>query len=473
MSTDAAGNSAGGTPSRIESTDVIVVGGGLAGYCAAVEAADHGARVVLFEREARIGGATVLSGGSFAFAGTDLQARHGHHDSSELLFEDLRNVGGYRNDEALVRAYVDQQHDAYCWLGALGVTFERLFIASGQSVPRAHSRNPSDVLARVVAAAEARGVQTRLSCRVRRLLRSSVDGPVEGVEVDSAAGRTRHIAKRGVVLATGGFSRNERLLELFAPAQAHAQRMGGAGNQGDGLLLAWKLGAALKDMGYIKGTFGSHPSAGPEDHFILFPIYAGAIAVNLDGRRFTDESRSYKLIGDACLRQRGHRAFQVFDHAIFGASNDAIPSMAFREYLDAGRVIRAPTLAALAKAMEVDAGALEASVAKYNAAVAAGRADAFGRASLCSGFGALVRIDQPPFYAYASTSVVLATYCGLAVDTQMRVLDVFDEVIEGLCAAGGVVGGFHGVAYMTGTANGKATIFGRIAGRSVATTAPR
>jgi flavocytochrome c len=451
-----------------ETVDVVVVGGGLAGHSAALEAAAHGARVLLLEGEPGIGGATVLSGGSFAFAGTPLQAQLGYRDSPELLYEDLRRVGGYRNDEALVRVYVEQQLDAWRWLAGLGVTFERVFIASGQSVPRAHSRNPTDVLARVASAAVARGVEVRCAARVRRLLRAAIDGPVVGVEVAEAGGVRRIAARRGVIVATGGFSRNERLLETFAPSQAHAQRMGSPGNRGDGLLMAWALGAGVRDMGYIKGTFGSHPNAGPEDHFILFPIYAGAIAVNRDGMRFTDESRSYKLIGDACLQQPGYAAFQVFDSRIFAASREGIPAMDFAADLAVGRVVEAPTLEALASTAGIDADALRRTIGEYNAAIADHGPDAHGRTSLCNGFGDLVPIAQPPFYVYPSTSVVLATYCGLAIDAGTRVLDVFDKPIEGLYAAGGVTGGFHGVAYMTGTANGKATVFGRIAGRAVA-----
>ena len=130
--------SAGEIPSEV---DLLVVGGGLAGYCAAHEAATHGLRTLLIEKEARIGGATILSGGSFAFAGTPLQQRLGIEDSDEKLYADLRRVGGHENDDALVKAYVGQQRAAYDWLGSLGVEFERVFVASGQSVPRAHSRN--------------------------------------------------------------------------------------------------------------------------------------------------------------------------------------------------------------------------------------------------------------------------------------------------------------------------------------------
>jgi len=454
-----------------QAVDVIVVGGGLAGYCAALEAADAGAQVVLCEREPVTGGATVLSGGSFAFAGTDLQKQRGFEDSPELLFQDLRRVGGYKNSEPLVRLYVEHQMEAYDWLRRLGIAFDKVFIASGQSVPRAHSRNPRLVLDTVIDKAHQKGVRTWLSTRVRRLIQPVSGGPVAGALIDTPKGRRQLRATRGVVLATGGFSRNERLLELFAPGQAKAQRMGGPGNEGDGLLMAWQLGASFRDMGYIKGTFGSHPSAGSTDHFILFPIYAGAIAVNTEAQRFTDESQSYKLIGDACLKQPGARAFQIFDQKIFSGKVPGIPSMDFDADLAAGRVISAPTLEELARKLDIDPGRLTRTVAQYNMSAALNCDEHFGRRSLCNGFGSLITIDTAPFYGYPSTSVVLATYCGLSVDDQMRVLNVFDEVIPGLYAAGGVIGGFHGTAYMTGTANGKATIFGRIAGRQAAANA--
>ena len=80
--------------------------------------------------------------------------------------------------------------------------------------------------------------------------------------------------------------------------------------------------------------------------------------------------------------------------------------------------------------------------------------------------GALVRIDQAPFYAYPSTAAVFGTYCGLRVDDTLRVIDVFGDALPGLYAAGEVIGGLHGAAYMTGSSLGKAAIFGRVAARS-------
>jgi flavocytochrome c len=450
-----------------EEVDVLVIGGGLAGHCAALEAGRLGARTLLIEKEAKIGGATILSGGSFAFAGTPLQASLGIDDSGERLFADLRRVGGYENDEAIVRTYVERQLEAYELLAVLGATFERVFVASGQSVPRAHSRNAKEVLDIVAGHAHRTGyVETRLCTAARRLLRDEADGAVTGATVEMGGRSATVRARSGVVLATGGFSRNEQLLGLFAPGQAGAQRMGGPGNTGDGLLMAWQLGAGFRDMAYIKGTFGNHPSAGPEDHFLLFPIYAGAIAVNSEAKRFVDESLSYKLIGDACLKQPGCIGYQVFDQPIFERGRPGIPSMDFQADLDAGRVITAATLDALAAKLGLDAAQLARTVERYNGFARRGQDDDFGRDGLCNHYGSLVTIETAPFYAFTSRSVVLATYCGLTVDESTRVKDVYGAAIPNLFAAGGVIGGFHGKAYMTGTANGKATIFGRIAART-------
>ena len=103
---------------------------------------------------------------------------------------------------------------------------------------------------------------------------------------------------------------------------------------------------------------------------------------------------------------------------------------------------------------------------RYNADTHTERDTVFGRTSLSSGWGKPVPVETPPFYGYPSRSAVVGTYCGLAVDADLRVIDVFGEPIPGVFAAGHVTGGFHGAGYMTGTALSKAAVFGRLAGRS-------
>ena len=103
-------------------TDVVIVGAGLAGYCAAYEAAGQGAEVLILEKLSEAGGSTALSGGFLAFAGTDVQRRAGIDDSEALLLSDLRSAGGARNDERLLAVYVDHQRAAYDWLRRAGVS---------------------------------------------------------------------------------------------------------------------------------------------------------------------------------------------------------------------------------------------------------------------------------------------------------------------------------------------------------------
>lgn len=445
-------------------TDLVIIGAGLAGFCAALQAAQGGASSILIEKMPEVGGTSGMSGGLFAFAGTDLQIEHGIEDSDERLFDDLRRVGGYKNDAAIVRAYVRRQLETYEWLAGHGVKFGHPEASAGQSVPRSHPTKSPQVIEALAARAEASGKVTVMTATpARRLLREREDGPVEGVLADSDGGPLRIRARRGVILTSGGFSRNPQLLASFAPAQVGVNTVCGKGCHGDGLLMAWKLGADLRDMAYVKSTFGNHPDSGSERHLLLFPVYRGAIAVNRQGERFVNESLSYKLLGDACLQQTDATAYQVFDQTVMNLTSPGVLTFDFEEAVTDGYMMKADTLEALAAKIGVDATALSTTVAEYNRRIVQGEPDAFGRTSMSNQFGTLVPLTQAPFYAYPSVNVMLGTYCGIGVDDRMAVVDVFGDPIPRLFAAGEVQGGFHGAAYMTGSGLGKAAIFGRIA----------
>lgn len=456
-------------PARDRDADVVVVGAGLAGFCCAIEAAQGGAKVLLLEKQDAVGGSSVLSGGSTAFAGTDLQKKAGIKDSSELLFKDMREVGGYENDERLVRLYADRQLDTYRWLRERGVEFGPIQISSGQSVPRVHPVNPRDLIGLLAKHAQRlKGLRLLTSASATRLLQKSAGARVAGV-LAQVAGKPAEIrCRRGVVLTSGGFSRNADLLRKFVPQQAKAIRVGGPGNTGDGLTMAWRLGAGFRDMGNIKGTFGNHPDAGAEEHTALMAVYKGAIAVNRNGERFVNESISYKLLGDAVLAQPGAIGYQIFDQNIMDQAVEGVRMFDYRRRLEQGLLIKGDSLADLAGKIGVPAERLAATVNEYNGFAEKGRDERFGRTGLSMTYGELVKLDRAPFYAYPSTSAIIATYCGLTVDTGMRVLDVFGEPIPGLCAAGEITGGFHGVGYMTGTSLGKSAICGRAAAATCA-----
>ncbi|MCG2623371.1 FAD-dependent oxidoreductase [Arthrobacter sp. I2-34] len=454
------------TEATAETFDAVVVGAGISGLSAALSAVEAGLRVALVEKTAAIGGSSAMSGGWFAFSGTAEQAAAGVRDSAEHFLADLLEVGGHANDRALLQAYLDNQAELYAWLKGRGVVFQELEISSGQSAARSHLTPIKEVLRSFADAFVAAGGTLLLDSRVTDLVRDG--GRVSAVVVDTPDGSRTLEAAGGVVLASGGFSRGTDLLRIFAPEQLAGIPYGGLGNTGDGLKLAWKLGAGMADMSYISGTYGSHPETGIEFHELLCAYYLGAIIVNKDGKRFVDESVSYKTLGSACLDQPEGLGFEIFDAKVRAKSQRGVPLKDMDTLEDLGHVFKADSLEELARIAGIDAGALVDTVGRYNAVVAGREEDEFGRTGLCTGVGELLPIDQAPFYAYPAKTLMNSTYCGITINPQAQVLDVAGEVIEGLYAAGEVTGGFHGAAYMTGTSLGKGALFGRLAARSIA-----
>ena len=452
-------------------TDVLVIGAGIAGHSAALAAVERGAvSVVLLEKTADYGGSSRQAVGGFAFAGTDMQREAGVSDSNEDLRRDLLKSGEGHNDASLLELLLDRQLDAYGWLRQHGVELAYFRPAAGGSGVHTHSNWDGQA----VRALHERVLGHPRICYVsghaaKRLVRGDEDRTsVVGVQLGASTDQPSILhAAGGVVLATGGFSRSRQYLEAFAPQLLAAIPSGGSGSTGDGLRMATALGAGLADMGWVGGTFGaalpSYPDLTPregEPLGLLFPIYSGAVAVNLHGKRFADESASYKAISKLCLNQPRGLAFQLFDSKTMELSRTA-PPHDFRAALERGELRHSNTLAGLATQLGVDAPELIGTIDRYNRDVDAGVDSQFGRK-----IG--VKINQAPFYAYPCGVAVTTTLCGLTIDTAARVLDVYGEPIVHLYAAGELVAGFHGSNYMSGTALTKSVVTGRIAGANAA-----
>jgi fumarate reductase flavoprotein subunit len=313
--------------------------------------------------------------------------------------------------------------------------------------------------------AKKRGVKFLMGTAASRLVVDEKTGSVRGVQAEAKGKTVFYGAKKGVILTSGGFSLNKELLAKFVPPMAFSKAMVGRGSNGDGLKMAWALGADIKDMPYIKATFGFDMNAQSIKNDFALMFYHGAIIVNKEGKRFVNESISYKLVGDAALVQKDAVGFQIYDAAIrkagekdpFGRT-DALEKQ--------GKIISAATLEELGSKLGLAAGVLTATVQEYNAGIEKG-ADAFGRKTMVAAFGKPAKIGQGPFYAFPSTAYILGTYGGVLTNEKAQVLDIFGQPVPALYAAGEIVGGVHGAAYMTGTAFGKALIFGRIAAKNI------
>lgn len=457
--------------------DVVIAGAGGAGLAAAIEAAEAGAKTVVFEKQGKIWeSSTAINVGMVAFAGTDVQQRLGIEDSSELLYQDLLAVGNNKNDPSLVRAYADHQLDTYRWLKDIGVRWAEIATAgAGMSRPRGHFSDPLDMVRILKRQAEQRGATVLFHSAITELITDDQQRVI-GVQMRDRVSETRIRARNGVVLATGGFARSADRLAALDRRFVGLAATTGLGHTGDHLRMAEPLGAYFSDMEYVKPSYELHVT-GDSAAEICLVFYLGAIIVNRQGRRFVNESIPYKDIGMASLDQPDGVGVMVFDQKIFDQAventrkaSSVIPSENVVLGLDAARIrllVQADTIGELADGIHVPRQVLKETVERYNNSVADGADTEFGRSHLSASIGSPVRIETPPFYAYEAKSHFLATYAGLAVDASMRVLTT-DGHIPGLYAAGEAIGGFHGASYHSGAAVGQALIFGRIAGKNAA-----
>ena len=460
-------------PQFDRSYDVVIVGAGGAGLAAACRAAELGLKPIVLEKVGLIGGSSLLCGGQYSTFGTDLQKAKGKEDTAELFYNDMIKTGKGENDPKVVKAYVDMSKKQYDFITkTLNIQPKGVMAASGMSVPRAHTFDPTQIIPAMAKYAKDHGAEIVLNAPVLRLVRDPDTDRIIGVKAMINKQPVFIEAKKGVILASGGFSRNPKLLAKFNPVMAKADAISGGGTQGDGILMAQAVGADTLDTSYIKASYGFKLKPTVIQDMSLI-TYSGAIMVNKEGQRFVDESISYKLQGDASLAQTDGYSFQVFDKKIldYDLKNDTqgIEMMTALSKDPKGQdwVFVGETIEEAAKKAGLDPKAVANTITKYNQGIKEGN-DEFGRTSLTSGFGKPVPLDTAPFYIMPTTAALIGTYCGVKINEKGQVLNVFDEVIPGLYAAGEMTGGVHGAAYMTGTAFGKALCFGRIAAEDIA-----
>lgn len=460
-------------------TDVVVVGYGGAGAAAAIAAREAGAEVIVLEKREVPGGSTAICGGIIYAANTSVQKENGIEDSADKMYQHYINAGKGFNDPELVRIAADQSAANVDQLIALGGTFAAPTVTGAEvnvgsePIARAHSISYGDLsgggalFAVLDSGAKAAGAEILMETPGKELV-VDAEGTVVGVKAESAGEDLFIKARKGVILSSGGFTRNEEMLLAFTRDGYYSQPLGTPGLDGDCHKMAFALGAATANISEILGIPGiTLPGAVSATYaFWTFIPTVAAILVNLEGRRFCDEFNFYDWKNTALLAQPEHYGYSVFDDA----TRQAAPGMivlGFSEDLEAevaaGTVLKADTLSELADKMGIPAARFEQTVAKWNEDVAAGADSEYGRVA------ALGAIATAPFYAFATHSTMFDNSGGLKINTKAQVVDVWGNAIPRLYAAGQTAGGVIGEHYSgSGTAINACMTFGRVAGQSAA-----
>ncbi|KAJ3364723.1 Osmotic growth protein 1 [Allomyces arbusculus] len=474
--------------STTRSADVIVIGGGLAGLSAALEAAQHGAsRVLLIDKSPRIGGNSAKATSGINGANTRAQAVQHLADSPSLFANDTLRSGQGRSDPALVDVLANESAAAVAFVEAEArVALDVVVQAGGHSAARTHREAPRadgmpapvgwDIvqgLAKRVAEMDVMEVVTGATVttlerdddggfRVRMVVKAKADGHQPDV---------RKIKSRTVVLATGGFSANAALLAKYAPhLPAQLPTTNGDWAQGEGLALAQSLGATLIDLDQVQ----LHPTAfvDPADptartKFLAPEALRGHGSILLqNGRRFTNELGTRAQIVAAMA---GQPALLVANDAVVANFDPAVIKFYGKRGLMRDGVVGVDALADLMRtglgscvAPDVTAEELKAELDAYTAAAKGEKPDAFGKTV----FPAVFRTTDT-FAVACVTPAVHYTMGGVRIDKDARVVRN-GGVVPGLFAAGEVSGGVHGANRLAGNSLLECVVFGRRAGKNAA-----
>lgn len=444
-------------PSSLKkSYDVIIVGSGGAGMTAAIEAKDAGMNPVILEKMPMAGGNTSKASAGLNASETSVEKAQGITDSNDKFYEETLKGGGGTNDKELLRYFVDHSAAAVDWLAQNDIVLDNLTTTGGMSVSRTH--RPHDGSA--VGAYLVKGLEENISKRdIPVFVNSDVtkinekDGKVSGVEV-KIEGETKQVDSKAVVVTTGGFGANQKMIAKYRPDLKDYVTTNAAGSTGDGIEMISALGGALVDMDKIQ----IHPTVFQKTGYLVSESIRGegAILVNKEGKRFFNEMDTRDKVSAAELKQDGKYAYAIFGEG----TKDKVKAV--DQYISKDMVVEADNVEELAKKLDIKPEELNATVTKWNKAVADKKDSEFGRTT------GMTNDISGKVYAIKVAPGIHHTMAGVKINTQTQVLKEDGQPIKGLYAAGEVTGGLHGGNRIGGNAVADIIIFGRQAGQESA-----
>ena len=465
--------------------DLIIVGAGLAGLSAAIDAANGGAEVLVIDMNSVFGGHGIQSGG-VAIVGSPLQAEMGYHDTPDQAYADWMQwtVDG---DPQWTRFYVDHSRAwIYDWVTGFGVRFDRVMPSHGNSIPRFHMtyrRGLNLTRPLFLEALRYSNIRFRWNTTAQHLLMQ--DGAVTGVAaLDLRRGEQLELHAAAVILATGGFESNIELVrenwphDLPAPQQIFS--MSGQNSRGSGLRMAVEAGAALSHMDRQYNGYAALPNMlGLDADRGFVSGSSRAIWVNNEGRRFVTEGGIDRDVFPLVMQQDPPGYWRIFDDDDKQAFRINSPHFVSAEAVDIDKIqrlvidnpevtVRADSIAALAGKIGVPAGQLADTVRHFNAQVSGGEStDVNGVAAESP--PPVFTIDVPPFYAMRTYPMANKSAGGISIDLGARALNAAGDPVAQLYAAGEVTGsaGINGLNGLDGMFTGPSILTGRVAGQTV------
>lgn len=450
--------------------DVVVVGAGGAGLAAAVTAHQAGSSVIVLEKMPKVGGNTILSGGALNAVDEGSETAIANKDSVEKHYTQTIEGGDKQGDPELVRTLVTNAWDGVEWLKGLGMEFKPgVFTVLGGMWPRAHK--PVDPVGtgffntymKYIDAND--NIKVMLNTKATELVVK--DGKVSGVIAEGETGNKVTLnAKKGVVLATGGFAGNVEMRQKYntkwPKLDDSIKSTNHSGATGDGILLAETVNAELVQMENIQLL----PMGDPKTGSLSGNIEQGVenrIFVNDEGDRFVDEGARRDVMTAALFEQPNNHMWIVLDSHDYPTGDEKNNfNESVNELIAEGRAFKGETLEELAAKIGVNPEKLSAAVEDFNKHVDGKEKDSFGRTLYKD------KIDKGPFYAAPRVPTVHHTMGGVKINKDAQVLDKNAKVIPGLYAAGEVTGGIHGTNRLGGNALTDILVFGRIAGAAAA-----
>ncbi len=452
----------------IQNYDIVVIGGGGAGFSAAIEAKNNGAeKVVLLEKLHSVGGSTLISGAGINAANTWMQKKFGIKDSEELFYNDSLKGGDNLGTPELIRYVTANADEGVTWLSNyIGVPY-RTYVQQfgGHTVPRSHNpegHSGEGMINLMKAKAEELGIDVKTGTEATELLMA--DGRVNGVMANKNGQEITFNASKAVIIATGGFGANVEMRTKYnAEYDKDYLVTVSPGNTGDGISMAEKLDADTVGMEHIQTYPTSNPITG-EISYVANTRFNGAILVNQEGNRFVEEMGRRDAISKGILAQSGGFAYLMWNEAI-GKVGDVLEGNK-KEYstlLNQKLIVKADTIEEVAKFFNISAEELKNTITKVNEYAQNKKDPDFNHRR------GLVAMTEGPYYIQKVVPSIHHTMGGLKIDINAHVLDKNNKVIPGLYAAGEVTGGIHGANRLGGNAIADIVVFGRTAGKNAAT----